>query len=174
MVIDSEDAHLKAELAHRFSGELIRFYIGTDIIGNEIGAAAKNVIGIAAGILDGMSQESLKGALMSRGTREISRLIKSSGGNELTAYGLSHLGDYQATLFSQHSHNRIFGENFVLGKSFNKLAEGVYTTKALISLGKKHNIDLPICNAVNSIIHCNENPQSTVEKLFMRSLKDEF
>ena len=99
------------------SSELIRFYYGTDLIGSEVGAAAKNVVGIAAGMLDGLDQSSLKGALMSRGTREIARLIESMGGNGLSAYGLCHLGDYQATLFSQHSHNRRFGEAFLFAMS---------------------------------------------------------
>ena len=106
MVIDSEDEEIKSKLISEFSSDLIRFYYGKDLIGNEIGAAAKNVIGIAAGMLDGANRPNLKGALMSRGTREIARLIKAMGGNEISAYGLCHLGDYQATLFSEYSHNR--------------------------------------------------------------------
>lgn len=70
MVIDSRSEAVKERLIAWLSGGLIRFYYGTDLIGNEIGAAAKNVIGIAAGMLDGMGLSSLKGALMSRGTRE--------------------------------------------------------------------------------------------------------
>ncbi len=93
MVIDSENTELKRRLVDSFSSDLIRFYYGTDLIGSEIGAAAKNVIGIAAGMLDGLRLSTLKGALMSRGTREIARLIAAMGGNELSAYGLCHLGD---------------------------------------------------------------------------------
>ena len=88
MVIDSEDEAVKKQLLEAFSSDLIRFYYGQDMIGNEIGAAAKNVIGIAAGMLDGFGLTTLKGALMSRGTREIARLIAAMGGNELSAYGL--------------------------------------------------------------------------------------
>ena len=80
MVIDSEDEALKEELISAFSSQLIRFYYGRDMIGNEIGGASKNVIGIAAGMLDGLGLSSLKGALMSRGTREIARLIQAMGG----------------------------------------------------------------------------------------------
>ena len=87
MVIDSEDEQVKKQLLEAFSSDLIRFYYGQDMIGNEIGAAAKNVIGIAAGMLDGFGLTTLKGALMSRGTREIARLIAAMGGNELSAYG---------------------------------------------------------------------------------------
>ena len=86
MVIDSKCEELKHLLVDKFSSNLIRFYYGTDLIGNEIGAAAKNVIGIAAGMLDGMGLSTLKGALMSRGTREIARLIKALGGNELSVF----------------------------------------------------------------------------------------
>ena len=107
MVIDSDDEALKARLVDAFSGDLIRFYYGQDLLGNEIGAASKNVIGIAAGFLDGMGLSTLKGALMSRGTREIARLIEAMGGNPLSAYGLCHLGDYEATVFSPYSHNPV-------------------------------------------------------------------
>ncbi|MGN1457968.1 MAG: 2-dehydropantoate 2-reductase N-terminal domain-containing protein, partial [Acutalibacteraceae bacterium] len=79
MVIDSRHDDLKQFLIKEFSSDLIRFYVGQDLIGSEIGAAAKNTIGIAAGMLDGLNLSSLKGALMSRGTREISRLIKAMG-----------------------------------------------------------------------------------------------
>ena len=79
MVIDSEDETVKARLVDEFSSDLIRFYYGRDLIGNEIGGASKNVVGIAAGFLDGLGLSSLKGALMSRGTREIARLIEAMG-----------------------------------------------------------------------------------------------
>lgn len=174
MVIDSRHEDLKHELINAFSSELIRFYVGNDLIGTEIGAAAKNTVGIAAGMLDGLNLSSLKGALMSRGTREIARLIKAMGGNELSAYGLCHLGDYEATLFSQHSHNRRFGEMLVKGEHFELLAEGVDTTKALVLLGQKHNVELPICNTVNSVIKGELTAERGLSELFLRSIKTEF
>ncbi len=174
MVIDSADDVLKEKLVREFSSDLIRFYFGTDLIGNEIGAAAKNVIGIAAGMLDGMQLTTLKGALMSRGTREIARLIKAAGGNELSAYGLCHLGDYEATVFSQFSHNRRFGENYIKGESFDSLAEGYYTVKALVEMAEKLNVDLPICSAVYSILYKNADAKTALEQLFARALKNEF
>ena len=85
MVIDSADQATKMRLVQEFSSQLIRFYYGSDLIGNEVGAAAKNVVGIAAGMLDGAGLSSLKGALMSRGTREVARLIHAMGGSELSA-----------------------------------------------------------------------------------------
>lgn len=174
MVIDSADEAYKLWLIDELSSELIRFYVGTDLIGNEVGAAAKNVVGIAAGMLDGAGFSSLKGALMSRGTREIARLIKALGGNELSAYGLAHLGDYEATLFSKHSHNRAFGEMFIKGERFEDLAEGVKTTNALLRLGEKYSVELPICRAVHAVIYEGHDPKETISKLFLRSIKREF
>lgn len=174
MVIDSAYEGLKQELVKSFSSDLIRFYYGTDLIGSEVGAAAKNVIGIAAGMLDGLGSSCLKGALMSRGTYEIGKLIKAMGGNEKSAYGLCHLGDYEATLFSKYSQNRMFGESFIKGESYTKLAEGVATARAMLSLSEKYGIDLPIVNVVNSVIEKTMSPQEGLSSLFLRSIKNEF
>ncbi len=174
MVIDSRDTETKHKLVRLFSSNLIRFYYGDDLIGNEIGAAAKNVIGIAAGILDGLGLSSLKGALMSRGTREISRLIEALGGNPVSVYGLCHLGDYEATVFSPYSHNRRFGEAFVKGEKFDKLAEGYYTVLALLKIGGKHSVDLPICRAVYDVVYGKSDAKTAINSLFDRSLKYEF
>lgn len=173
MVIASESLELTKFIVDAFGGSLIRFYYGEDLLGTEIGAAAKNVIGIAAGMLDGFGYGSLKGALMARGTAELSRLIEKMGGNKMTVYGLSHLGDYEATLFSPHSNNRRFGEDLILGKAFTKLAEGVYTVEALMELGKEYNVELPICATVYEIVHNHQDPREQLMSLFMRSTKSE-
>lgn len=173
MVIDSEDEMVKRALVEAFSSELIRFYYGQDLIGNEIGAAAKNVIGIAAGMLDGMGLSTLKGALMSRGTREVARLIKAMGGNELSAYGLCHLGDYEATVFSAFSHNRKYGEQYVKGEPYDKLAEGYFTVKALMELKSRYGIELPICECVYDILYNGADGKEKLESLFRRTLKNE-
>ena len=174
MVIDSNDNNVKENLVKEFSSNLIRFYYGMDLVGNEIGAASKNVIGIAAGMLDGLGLSSLKGALMSRGTVEVSRFIKAMGGNELSAYGLCHLGDYEATVFSEHSHNRMFGELFIKKEKYDSLAEGYYTVKAIVSMAKERNIDMPICETVYGILYENKDAKESLDKLFMRSIKKEF
>ena len=174
MVIDSQNEQIKHRLVNEFSSDLIRFYYGQDMIGNEIGAAAKNVIGIAAGMLDGFELGTLKGALMARGTHEVARLIKAMGGNEMSAYGLCHLGDYEATVFSHHSHNRAFGECFAKGESFGALAEGYYTARAMVDLGKKYNVDLPICSAVYRILYEGADCKQVLMELMTRTLKSEF
>ncbi len=174
MVIDSENEALKERLVSQLSSDLIRFYYGRDLIGSEIGAAAKNVVGIAAGMLDGLGLSSLKGALMSRGTREIARLIAALGGSELSAYGLCHLGDYEATVFSKYSHNRQYGEAWVLGKPYEELAEGCHTVKALVKLGEDTGVSLPICSAVYHVLYREKDPRETLDALFSRSLNKEF
>ncbi len=173
MVIDAYDRTTTERIIEYFKSPLIRFYYGNDIIGTEIGAAAKNVMGIVAGGLDGMNLSSLKGALMARGSREVARLIKELGGNPLSAYGLCHLGDYETTLFSKFSHNRMWGEGYVRGKKFDKLAEGVHTARALAILADKLGVDMPITCSVNEMILDKIPPRTLMEQLFERSLKDD-
>ena len=174
MVIDSDSDALKYRLVDELSSNLIRFYYGTDLIGNEIGAAAKNVIGIAAGILDGLGLSSLKGALMARAPREISRLVSALGGDPVSVYGLCHLGDYEATVFSKYSHNRAYGEALITGEGQKGLAEGYYTVKALIELSERTSVELPICRAVYNVLYCGKTPTDEMDALFSRSLKNEF
>ena len=173
MVIDSKDEDVKHRLVAEFSSDLIRYYYGQDLLGNEIGAASKNVIGIAAGMLDGLGLSTLKGALMSRGTREIARLIKAMGGNELSAYGLCHLGDYEATVFSEYSHNRMFGEMLVKGEKYDQLAEGYYTADAMMVLADRYGVEIPICRVVYNILYKNADIREELSRLFTRSLKSE-
>lgn len=174
MVIDGKNEDVKRRLVKEFSSELIRLYYGDDLIGNEIGAAAKNVIGIAAGMLDGKKKSSLKGALMARGAREVSRLIKAMGGHEISAYGLCHLGDYEATVFSKFSHNRMYGEAFITGGKCEVLAEGYYTVKALMVLEEKYGVELPICRTIYSLVYENKDPMEALNALFERRLTTEF
>ena len=183
MVIDSSNENLKRNLADSFKSNLIRFYYGNDLIGTEIGAAAKNVLGSAAGELDGSGYVSLKGPLMARGAHEVGRLIEAMGGKFNSAYGLAHLGDYETTLFSEYSHNRKYGEMMAHGAKFEKLAEGVMTAKAMKQLGDAHGVELPITNAVYEgcfLSHAFEsgdgaqNCMNIILKLFDRQTKSEF
>ena len=174
MIIDSANPELVKYLADSWRSDLIRFYYGDDVIGSEIGAAAKNVIGIAAGMLDGGGYTTLKGPLMARGAREVARLIAAMGGNELSAYGLCHLGDYETTVFSEYSNNRRFGEMYVKNEPFTKLAEGVSTAKSIKYLADKYNVDMPITQAVYSILYENKEPFTEFLNVFSRSTRKEF
>lgn len=176
MVIDSVNEKLKRKLVHEFKSKLIRFYYGNDLIGTEIGAAAKNVMGIAAGALDVICPP-LKGPLMTRGAKEVAGLIKAMGGNELSAYGLAHLGDYETTLFSPYSHNRQYGESLAKGQRFEKLAEGVATSKAIRYLAKKYDVEMPITDAVYHVCFGwgddEKRCRDEIGKLFARKIKSE-
>ncbi len=183
MVIDSYNQELTRYIADNFKSNLIRFYYGNDIIGTEFGAAAKNVLGIAAGVLDGSGYVSLKGPLMARGAYEVGKLIQAMGGKFSSAYGLAHLGDYETTLFSEYSHNRRYGEMMSQGHKFDKLAEGVMTAKAMKELGDKYKIELPITNAVyeacflSNPFESGDGANSCMQiilKLFDRETKSEF
>ena len=174
MIIHSYNEELSKFLVNEFKSPLIRFYIGDDIIGGEIGSAGKNVLGIAAGMLDGINKSCLKGALMSRGTYEIAKLTQAMGGKVMTAYGLSHLGDFEATLFSPYSHNRMWGEQFVKNETFGKSAEGVGNIKGIMYLAEKYNINMPITKALYNIIFNGKELKEEFEELFLRETKCEF
>ena len=174
MVIDSYSKELTKHLADTFKSDLIRFYYGDDIIGTEVGAATKNIMGIVAGVLDGLNYATLKGPLMARGAREVARLTKALGGSELSAYGLCHLGDYETTLFSAHSHTRRWGEASVLGQPFEKLAEGVATARAVAKVADRLGVDMPITNAVNEMIVNKTPPKELITTLFGRTATAEF
>ena len=174
MIISSKDKELTEKVIDIFNSDLIRLYISQDLLGVEIGAASKNVVGLAAGMLDGLGYDSLKGALIARGSREMARLVKAMGGDELTIYGLSHIGDYEATLFSPFSNNRRFGEAFIKGQSFGKLAEGVATTESLLKLAEEYQVQMPISQAVYDCILAKKDPKELLSNLFLRDIKREF
>ena len=92
----------------------------------------------------------------------------------MSAYGLCHLGDYEATVFSEYSHNRQFGEAFAKHEKYNELAEGYYTVKALMNLGKNYGVELPICTAVYDILYNGVDAKKALDSLFTRSIKNEF
>ena len=173
-VIDSREEAEKKHWIELMQSELIRFYYGTDVVGNQIGAALKNVIGIAAGILDGLEWYGLKGALMARAPVEVGRFIEHFGGNPKSAYGLAHLGDYEATLFSRNSHNRLYGELLAKGEKSTKSAEGPMTLKAVKIIADKDGIEMPICQALYKVVFEDAEIKPIIKEMFERSLKREF
>lgn len=180
MIVAAEDRKIAADVAAEFASNLVKLYVGSDLIGAEIGAAAKNVLGVAAGMLEGARVPTLKGALMARGAYEISRLITAMGGDKMTAYGLAHLGDFEATIFSAHSHNRAYGVELIRALKEGRspqtvgLAEGISTSKALMVLAKKYKVDMPISTLVYQILHENKSPEVGLKELFLRPYTEEF
>jgi glycerol-3-phosphate dehydrogenase (NAD(P)+) len=174
MLVASEDTSAASRVATLFGSQLVRFYRSRDLSGCETGAAAKNVVGIAGGILDGLGLSGLKGALMARAPQEMARLVSAMGGDWRSVYGLSHLGDYEATLFSGYSRNRAFGQALAEGGEAAGLAEGVETSRAMALLGRELGVDLPITAAVRMIIDGDIDPAGAIEMLFGRPEREEF
>jgi glycerol-3-phosphate dehydrogenase (NAD(P)+) len=145
-----------------FSTDRFRVYTSEDTIGVELAAALKNIVAIAAGIVDGLGYETadnLKGALMTRGLAEITRLGVKMGAKPETFAGLSGVGDLITTCLSRHSRNRHVGEQVGHGTplaevlaSMSMVAEGVHTTKAALRLAEIHQVDMPIARAVASVL----------------------
>ncbi|RKX72126.1 glycerol-3-phosphate dehydrogenase [candidate division TA06 bacterium] len=175
----SEDAAKSVQYA--LSNEYLRIYKSTDVIGVELGGALKNVIVIAAGILDGMGLgDNTKATLITRGLAEITRLGVKLGAKKETFAGLSGIGDLFVTATSKHSRNRYVGEKIGKGmrlddilKSMYMVAEGINTASVAKKLGDKHKISMPITKEVNNILFNDKDRKQIVIDLMKRSLKDE-
>ncbi len=162
------------------SNDFFRIYTSDDVKGVEICGAMKNVLAIAAGILDGIGGwDNSKAALITRGIYEIARFVAYLGGNPLTAMGLAGIGDLVVTCNSKHSRNRRFGE--MIAKGFSPLEllnaskeviEGAYTCKAVIENYSKQ-MELPITQEVYNVIYENKNPYVSITDLMSRTLKSE-
>jgi len=152
---------------------LTKIYPNADLLGVEVGAAVKNVIGIAGGVLDALDVPSIKSYLIARGPVEVGRLIEKMGGNFQTAFSLAHLGDYMATAFSYYSRSHQAGEMIVREKKILESAEGVPTAKTVKMLMDQYDLDMPICLAVYQIVHEQKDPKSIVKVLFDRPVEHE-
>lgn len=161
--------------------EYFRIYTSTDVVGVELCGALKNVIAIAAGIVDGVGLgDNTKAALMTRGLAEIARLGKAIGADPSTCYGLAGMGDLIVTAGSRHSRNRFVGEQIGLGKniddilsSMNAVAEGIPTTKAALELAASVGVELPITEKVAAIVFDNASPMDSINELMLRPLGPE-
>lgn len=176
MIMSGDNPAIVTKLIDMFQSPLIAFLSSDDLIGVEVGAAAKNVMGIAAGFLDGLGKSSLKGALMARGCYEVSMLIEKMGGNKMTAFGMSHLGDFEATLFSKNSHNRRYGEEFIQDCLSDNIgtAEGVGTAKALFHLAEKYGVHMPITSTIYRILNLGADKKDVINDLFKITNHKEF
>ena len=153
-----------------------RVYTSPDMIGIEIGGSLKNVIALAAGILDGMNMgDNTKAALMTRGIAEISRLGIELGGQMETFSGLSGIGDLIVTCTSKHSRNHNCG--YLLGqgktleeakKEINQVVEGVNTAQAAMSLANKYHVTMPIVEQINAILFENKTAKQAMYDLLER------
>ena len=161
--------------------ERLRVYANTDVLGVEIGGAAKNVLAIAAGIGDGVGYgDNATAALITRGLAEIRRLGLAMGAQPQTFAGLTGIGDLVVTCMSAHSRNRALGEQIGQGQTLEDIqsgmdmvAEGVRTTQSIHDLARRHGLEMPITEAVYAVLFEGQAPREMVEQLMTRSAKRE-
>ncbi len=165
-----------------FSNNYFRVYRNKDVTGCELGGSLKNVIALAAGVIDGLGYgDNTKAALITRGLTEMSRLGTALGASPLTFSGLSGLGDLIVTCNSKHSRNRLVGEKIGKGMSLDEVlqtmkmvAEGVNTTESAVQLGRKLKIELPIAEKMYEILFYNISPLDAINDLMNRDFKKEW
>lgn len=164
-----------------FMTPMFRIYLNYDILGVEVGGAVKNIMAIAAGIIDGAELgDNAKAAVITRGLHEMKRLGMQLGASQDTFSGLAGMGDLVVTCTSEHSRNRFVGFNIGQGKKLdeivsqmNMVAEGVKTTRAVREWSQKLDIEMPITNAVYQILFEKEDPKDMLYILMTRNPKEE-
>lgn len=165
-----------------FMNERFRVYTSPDVIGIELGGALKNVIALAAGVVDGLGYgDNTKAALMTRGMAEISRLGIAMGGKMETFSGLSGVGDLFVTCTSLHSRNRSAGFYIGQGATMNEamdkvkqIVEGVYSAKAAYDLSKKYEIEMPIVEQINEVLFRDKSAKDALNDLLVRDKRKEY
>jgi glycerol-3-phosphate dehydrogenase (NAD(P)+) len=182
VVIAAHDAEVGAQVMKRFYTPYLRTYASDDVAGVECGGALKNVIAIAAGAVDGLGfGHNTRAALITRGLAELARLAMARGGSALTLAGLAGLGDLVLTCTGDLSRNRTVGYEMGRGRklgdvlgSLGHVAEGVRTAKSAYELARRHGVEMPITNAVYSVLYEDKPITHAVKELMSRELGYEF
>ena len=181
VVAASSAVELAQRVQHLLSTPYFRIYTNNDIVGVELAGASKNVIAIAAGILDGLrAGDNAKAALLTRGLVEITRLGVAVGGRRETFAGLAGLGDLVTTCVSPIGRNRSFGQMIGEGRSVDDalagisgVVEGMATTRSVLALADRHGVDMPITQAVHDVVFGGRSPRLAIENLMSRPPKRE-
>lgn len=181
MVAASDDHEFAMEVQRLFTTRWLRVYTNPDLLGVELAGAMKNIIAIAAGVLDGLQAGfNAKSALLARGLAEITRLGVAMGARAETFFGVAGVGDLTTTCFSPEGRNRSCGEALGRGESLEEylartkhVVEGVATTKAALDLARKHRVDMPITEAVHSVLYGGVDPIDAIAGLMSREPKAE-
>lgn len=180
-VVASSDTKLAKRVQSVLSTDWFRIYTNSDVIGVELAGAMKNVVAIAAGVLDGMSAgNNAKAALVTRGLVEITRLGVAMGAREETFMGLAGMGDLITTCVSPEGRNRWVGEQIGKGRKIDEIlgqmrsvAEGVATTRSVMMLAKRHGAEMPITQAVHAVLFEGKEPRLALVDLMRRDQKAE-
>jgi glycerol-3-phosphate dehydrogenase (NAD(P)+) len=175
------DRALAEDVQREFRGAYFRLYASTDVAGVEIGGALKNIIAIAAGVVEGLGLgQNALAALITRGLAEITRLACAVGGRRETLSGLSGLGDLVLTCTGSLSRNRHVGVELAHGRRISDVvagmrmvAEGVKTTTAALALGQRHGVELPIATQMDAVLMGRRTAAAAVEELMLRPQKTE-
>ena len=181
ILLAGKNSDLVLTLQPVFMAPQLRVYAGTDAIGAQIGGAIKNVMAIAAGIVDGLELGlNARAALITRGLAEMIRLGVAMGADVSTLYGLSGLGDLVLSCTGSLSRNYTVGLDLGRGSSLKMIlanrhtvAEGVRTTRAAMSLARQHRIDMPIVEGIHGVLFEGMRPRQAVSNLMTRSAKSE-
>jgi len=181
VVIASADLQAAAEIQREFSGSTLRLYTNDDVVGVELGGAVKNVIALAAGVCAGLGLgANTIAALITRGLSEMTRLAVALGGRRDTLAGLTGLGDLVLTATGTLSRNRSVGLELGKGRKLREIlsqmrmvAEGLGTTSATMALARKHNVDMPITEQMNAVLHEGRPPGTAIRELMERRLTKE-
>ncbi len=178
----SRDPQAAAAVQQAFMNEYLRVYTSDDVVGAELGGSLKNVLALAAGVLDGMGMgDNTKAALMTRGIVEMARLGQMLGGRPETFSGLSGIGDLIVTCTSKHSRNRHVGEELGKGRKLPEIqqemglvvAEGVTTARSAFQLARQIGAETPIVDAVHACLYDGKDPREIVRDLMLRDPKPE-
>jgi glycerol-3-phosphate dehydrogenase (NAD(P)+) len=177
----SDDEDFAKLLQQVFTTHWFRVYTNRDLLGTELAGATKNVIALAAGILDGLQAgNNAKSALLSRGLAEITRLGSAMGAAPDTFFGVAGVGDLATTCFSPTGRNRTCGEQLGRGKKLQDVldempgvVEGVPTTKAVVALAQKYRVEMPITQTVHKVLFQGLDPLEGISQLMSRQLKPE-
>jgi len=181
VTVASNDELLARQVQQAFNRPYFRVYTNTDVLGTELAGATKNVIAIAAGILDGLQAGcNAKAALLTRGLVEITRLGVAMGARVETFAGLAGFGDLLTTCISPLGRNRSFGEAIGRGRStdgalaaIESVVEGVATTRSVVELARQAKVEMPITQAVQDVLFGGRSPADAISELMSRPLKAE-
>ena len=185
MIAASTDHAAALDVQRTFSGRWLRIYTSDDPVGVELAGAVKNVIALAAGLVDGLGAGcNAKSALLARGLAEIVRLGTALGARAETFFGIAGVGDLATTCFSPEGRNRTCGERLGRGEPLEEILastrattgsviEGVETARAIVAMAARHEVDMPIVTAVHAILFEGLSPAQAIESLMGRELKRE-